>query len=102
MFSVLKVLFSYSGVCSANDCDPNAQCSLQRSKVTCVCKPDYEGDGRICVPKNPCSDNNGGCPINSTVCVFKGPNKVRTLTEPGSEQRQNQDYDDSQCQRVEI
>ncbi|XP_019952412.2 stabilin-1 [Paralichthys olivaceus] len=61
--------------CSARDCDVNAQCSSQRSKVTCVCKPDYQGDGKICIPRNPCSENNGGCPINSTVCVFKGPNK---------------------------
>ncbi|XP_037831208.1 stabilin-1 isoform X2 [Kryptolebias marmoratus] len=62
-------------VCSTSDCDVNAQCSLKGSKVTCVCKPNYEGDGRICVPQNPCLENNGGCPINSTVCVFKGPNK---------------------------
>lgn len=68
-----------------NDCDVNAQCSAQGSKVSCACKPDYEGDGRICVPKNPCSNNNGGCPVNSTICVFEGPNKVRTLpAETGS------------------
>ncbi|XP_070693552.1 stabilin-1 [Pempheris klunzingeri] len=64
-----------ASICSARDCDVNAQCSSQGSKVSCACKPDYQGDGRICVPKNPCSENNGGCPINSTVCVFKGPNK---------------------------
>ncbi|XP_035517937.1 stabilin-1 [Morone saxatilis] len=62
-------------ICSGRGCDVNAQCSTQGSKISCVCKPDYEGDGRICVPKNPCSVNNGGCPINSTICVFKGPNK---------------------------
>uniref|UniRef100_A0A3Q3KRR5 Stabilin 1 n=1 Tax=Monopterus albus TaxID=43700 RepID=A0A3Q3KRR5_MONAL len=61
--------------CSGRDCDINAQCSLQGSKVVCACKPDYQGDGKICVPINPCSENNGGCPINSTICVFKGPNK---------------------------
>ncbi|KAM7421984.1 hypothetical protein PAMA_010186 [Pampus argenteus] len=64
-----------SSICLRGDCDVNAQCSLKGLKVTCACKPDYQGDGRICVPKNPCSVNNGGCPINSTVCVFKGPNK---------------------------
>ncbi|XP_076599998.1 stabilin-1 [Chaetodon auriga] len=64
-----------ASVCSARDCDINAQCSSQKSKVSCVCKPDYQGDGKICVPRNPCSENNGGCPINSTICVFKGPNK---------------------------
>uniref|UniRef100_A0A8C3ACP1 Stabilin 1 n=1 Tax=Cyclopterus lumpus TaxID=8103 RepID=A0A8C3ACP1_CYCLU len=67
------------------DCDVNAQCSSQGSRVTCVCKPDYQGDGRICVPRNLCSENNGGCPINSTVCVFKGPNKVRVPPEPRPE-----------------
>ncbi|XP_061796458.2 stabilin-1 isoform X2 [Nerophis lumbriciformis] len=66
-----------ASVCVASSCDVNAQCSSQGSKVSCACKPDFEGDGRICVPKNPCVVNNGGCPFNSTVCVFKGPNKAR-------------------------
>uniref|UniRef100_A0A3B4ZQ96 Stabilin 1 n=1 Tax=Stegastes partitus TaxID=144197 RepID=A0A3B4ZQ96_9TELE len=57
------------------DCDPNAQCSSQGSRISCACKPGYVGDGRLCVPRNPCSSDNGGCPPNSTVCVFKGPNK---------------------------
>ncbi|KAF3856731.1 hypothetical protein F7725_017454 [Dissostichus mawsoni] len=56
-------------------CDVNAQCSSTGSKVSCTCKPDYLGDGKICVPRNLCSENNGGCPIDSTICVFKGPNK---------------------------
>ncbi|XP_040014670.1 stabilin-1 [Xiphias gladius] len=64
-----------ASICSVRDCDVNAQCSSDGSKVICLCKPDYQGDGKICVPRNPCSDNNGGCPINSTICVFKGPNK---------------------------
>lgn len=54
----------------------NAECSTLGSKIRCTCKPGYEGDGRICVPKNPCNDNNGGCPFNSTYCVFEGPDKV--------------------------
>ncbi|KAK5871975.1 hypothetical protein PBY51_012712 [Eleginops maclovinus] len=62
-------------ICSLRDCDVNAQCSSQGSKVSCACKPDYLGNGKICVPRNPCSENNGGCPTNSTICVFKGPNK---------------------------
>uniref|UniRef100_A0AAV2MM82 EGF-like domain-containing protein n=1 Tax=Knipowitschia caucasica TaxID=637954 RepID=A0AAV2MM82_KNICA len=62
-------------VCSSRDCDENAQCSSQGSKVTCVCKTDYEGNGRVCVPKNPCNQNNGDCPVNSTVCAFSGANK---------------------------
>uniref|UniRef100_I3IVA2 Stabilin 1 n=1 Tax=Oreochromis niloticus TaxID=8128 RepID=I3IVA2_ORENI len=62
-------------VCSQRDCDVNAQCSSRGLKVSCVCKPGYLGDGKICIPQNPCLDNNGGCPLNSTVCVFKGANK---------------------------
>uniref|UniRef100_UPI003AACEC6C stabilin-1 n=1 Tax=Centroberyx gerrardi TaxID=166262 RepID=UPI003AACEC6C len=64
-----------ASICSAKNCHVNADCSSVGSKVMCVCKADYEGDGRICVPRNPCSIDNGGCPLNSTVCVFKGPNK---------------------------
>uniref|UniRef100_A0A3Q2QFF6 EGF-like domain-containing protein n=1 Tax=Fundulus heteroclitus TaxID=8078 RepID=A0A3Q2QFF6_FUNHE len=71
--------------CSQRDCDANAQCSTQATNIRCTCKPGYEGDGRICVPKNPCLENNGGCPLNSTVCVFKGPNKVRRRPGAGSE-----------------
>lgn len=62
-------------VCSSRDCDVNAECSTQGSKIACACKTDYEGNGRLCVPKNPCNQNNGGCPSNSTVCVFAGANK---------------------------
>uniref|UniRef100_A0A3B3ZVP4 Stabilin 1 n=1 Tax=Periophthalmus magnuspinnatus TaxID=409849 RepID=A0A3B3ZVP4_9GOBI len=63
-------------VCTARDCDRNAECLSQGSKITCTCKTDYEGNGRVCVPKNPCNQNNGGCPLNSTVCVFSRANKV--------------------------
>ncbi|XP_034020839.1 stabilin-1 [Thalassophryne amazonica] len=66
-----------ASLCSASHCHIDAQCSSQGSKVSCVCKPDYQGDGKICVPRNPCSNNNAGCPTNSTVCVFTGPNKSR-------------------------
>ncbi|TNM89185.1 hypothetical protein fugu_005440 [Takifugu bimaculatus] len=62
-------------VCSAKDCHVNGQCSIKDSKVSCSCKQDYEGNGKICIPINPCSKDNGGCPFNSTYCVFKGPNK---------------------------
>lgn len=65
-----------AGVCSAKDCDLNAQCSLKGLKVSCSCKQGYEGNGKVCVPINPCSQDNGGCPLNSTYCVFQGPNKV--------------------------
>lgn len=68
--------FSCSGACSAKDCDVNAQCSSKGSKVSCSCKQGYEGNGKVCIPINPCSKANGLCPFNSTYCVFNGPNKV--------------------------
>ncbi|XP_029989348.1 stabilin-1 isoform X2 [Sphaeramia orbicularis] len=61
--------------CSESDCDVNARCTSDGSKVTCTCKPQFVSDGSICLPRNPCSENNGGCPIESTVCVFTGPNQ---------------------------
>lgn len=72
----LRSFILCSDICSQRDCDVNAQCSMQGSKVSCTCKPGYLGDGKLCIPQNPCLDSNGGCPMNSTVCVFRGANKV--------------------------
>ncbi|XP_075993005.1 stabilin-1, partial [Genypterus blacodes] len=66
---------SCASSCSSRDCHVDASCSSVGSKIKCTCKTDYEGDGKICIPKNPCAENNGGCPLNSTICVFRGPNK---------------------------
>uniref|UniRef100_H3BX58 EGF-like domain-containing protein n=1 Tax=Tetraodon nigroviridis TaxID=99883 RepID=H3BX58_TETNG len=64
-----------TGVCSAGDCDANGQCSSEGAKISCSCKQGYEGNGKVCIPINPCSKDNGGCPSNSTYCVLKGPDK---------------------------
>ncbi|XP_041836140.1 stabilin-1 [Melanotaenia boesemani] len=64
-----------ASICLDDACDINAVCVTRGSKSSCSCKAGYEGDGSICVPINPCLKNNGGCPFNSTVCVFRGPNK---------------------------
>uniref|UniRef100_A0A3B1JHQ2 Stabilin 1 n=1 Tax=Astyanax mexicanus TaxID=7994 RepID=A0A3B1JHQ2_ASTMX len=56
----------FSGICSPNTCDVNAECSYKG----------YEGNANPCTPINRCSQNNGGCPANSTVCQYAGPGKV--------------------------
>ncbi|XP_034152145.1 stabilin-1 isoform X2 [Esox lucius] len=67
-----------SGACSDKQCDVNAECSWLGGRLfQCRCKPGYEGDGRVCVPINPCDTENGGCPRASTVCVYTGPGRSR-------------------------
>uniref|UniRef100_A0A8C7NTQ0 Stabilin 1 n=1 Tax=Oncorhynchus mykiss TaxID=8022 RepID=A0A8C7NTQ0_ONCMY len=67
-----------SGFCSAKQCDVNADCSWLGGRLfQCQCKAGYKGDGRMCVPINPCDEDNGGCPRNSTVCVYNSPGKSR-------------------------
>ncbi|XP_023998573.1 stabilin-2-like [Salvelinus sp. IW2-2015] len=67
-----------SGVCSAKQCDVNADCSWLGGRLfQCQCKAGYKGDGRMCVPINPCDEDNGGCPRNSAVCVYTSPGKSR-------------------------
>uniref|UniRef100_A0A8C7EZ97 Stabilin 1 n=1 Tax=Oncorhynchus kisutch TaxID=8019 RepID=A0A8C7EZ97_ONCKI len=64
--------------CSAKQCDVNADCSWLGGRLfQCQCKAGYKGDGRMCVPINPCDEDNGGCPRNSTVCVYNSPGKSR-------------------------
>ncbi|XP_064160250.1 stabilin-1 [Anguilla rostrata] len=75
-----------TGVCSKNTCDPNAECAyLGARNFQCKCKEGYEGDGRVCIPVNPCSTDNGGCPTNSTICVYTGPGKSRCECREGME-----------------
>ncbi|KAJ8259878.1 hypothetical protein GJAV_G00174480 [Gymnothorax javanicus] len=65
-----------TGVCSENTCDANAECEyLGARNFRCKCKEGFEGDGKVCYPVNPCSTNNGGCPTDSTICVYTGPGK---------------------------
>ncbi|KAL1007828.1 hypothetical protein UPYG_G00092170 [Umbra pygmaea] len=67
-----------SGVCSNKQCDVNAECSWLGGRLfQCRCKTGYEGDGRVCVPINPCNKDNGGCPQASTVCVYTSPGRSR-------------------------
>ncbi|OXB60701.1 hypothetical protein ASZ78_011541 [Callipepla squamata] len=70
--------------CTSSPCSPFAVCkSLGPRKYQCTCKEGYQGDGRVCQPINPCVDNNGGCPENSTNCIYKGPGEASCVCKPG-------------------
>ncbi|XP_075795497.1 stabilin-1 isoform X2 [Pelodiscus sinensis] len=71
-------------LCASSPCSPLAVCkTLQPGKYDCTCKDGYQGDGKICQPINPCVNNNGGCPENSTNCIYQGPNKSSCVCKPG-------------------
>ncbi|NXY91212.1 STAB1 protein, partial [Alcedo cyanopectus] len=70
--------------CAPSPCSPFAVCKvLGPQKYQCTCKEGFQGDGKICQPINPCVDNNGGCPENSTICIYRRPGEVRALTASG-------------------
>lgn len=71
------ILCLWTGLCLPGSCDKNAECSVKAGRFECKCKQGYEGDGKVCVPLDPCAQNNGGCPATSTICDYKGPGQVR-------------------------
>uniref|UniRef100_A0A8C3H2Z2 Uncharacterized protein n=1 Tax=Corvus moneduloides TaxID=1196302 RepID=A0A8C3H2Z2_CORMO len=67
--------------CTPSPCSPFAACKALGSQAyQCTCKEGFQGDGKICQPINPCVDSNGGCPENSTICVYRRPGEVRAIT----------------------
>uniref|UniRef100_A0A8B9PAF4 Stabilin 1 n=1 Tax=Apteryx owenii TaxID=8824 RepID=A0A8B9PAF4_APTOW len=74
--------------CASSPCSPSAVCKvLGPGKYECTCKGGFQGDGKICQPINPCVDNNGGCPENSTLCVYKSPGEASCVCKPGMSRR---------------
>uniref|UniRef100_A0A8B9GIG8 Stabilin 1 n=1 Tax=Amazona collaria TaxID=241587 RepID=A0A8B9GIG8_9PSIT len=74
--------------CAASPCSPFAVCKvLGPRKYQCTCKEGFQGDGKICQPINPCVENNGGCPENSTVCVYRRPGEATCFCRPGMSRR---------------
>uniref|UniRef100_U3K2S4 Stabilin 1 n=1 Tax=Ficedula albicollis TaxID=59894 RepID=U3K2S4_FICAL len=70
--------------CAPSPCSPFAVCKVLGPRTyECTCKEGFQGDGKICQPINPCVDRNGGCPENSTICVYRRPGEVR----PGTSRR---------------
>ncbi|XP_072181396.1 stabilin-2-like [Diadema setosum] len=51
----------------------------------CECQDGYHGDGVVCSPINPCLSNYGGCPTNSSLCIFDGPNQHHCVCKDGYE-----------------
>lgn len=63
--------------CKPSPCSPLARCSANpKLQAQCDCPESYHGDGKVCLPQDPCITNFGDCPSNSTICLYKGPGKV--------------------------
>ncbi|KAM9680709.1 stabilin-1 isoform 1-T1 [Dama dama] len=73
-----------SDPCQASPCSPLAQCSVgPRGQAQCRCPENYHGDGTVCLPQDPCVTNNGGCPSNSTLCLYRKPGQASCSCKPG-------------------
>jgi hypothetical protein len=67
--------------CQPSACSPLARCSVTpQGQAQCQCPENYHGDGKVCLPRDPCLTNFGGCPSNSTFCLYRGPGKVSEVT----------------------
>ncbi|XP_028673278.2 stabilin-2 [Erpetoichthys calabaricus] len=74
--------------CLKQVCHPNADCThTGPNQHRCTCHLGYRGDGQICMPVDPCQDSFGGCPPDSTVCVYDGPGKSHCQCKEGFESR---------------
>ncbi|XP_056614920.1 stabilin-1-like [Triplophysa dalaica] len=73
-----------TGVCAPGICDANAKCLFKSGKFLCTCEQGFVGDGKHCVPINPCDTNNGGCQKDSTTCEYTGPGKSKCVCLPGT------------------
>ncbi|ELV10375.1 Stabilin-1 [Tupaia chinensis] len=63
--------------CQSSPCSALAQCSVSpEGQAQCHCPENYHGDGTVCLPEDPCTSNSGGCPSNSTLCLYQGPGKA--------------------------
>uniref|UniRef100_F7EKW5 Stabilin 1 n=1 Tax=Ornithorhynchus anatinus TaxID=9258 RepID=F7EKW5_ORNAN len=71
--------------CSSSPCSPFALCKATGGqRYTCTCKAGYQGDGKICQGLDPCTVNYGGCPSNSTICVYRSPGKSTCVCKSGT------------------
>uniref|UniRef100_A0A8C9SNB1 Stabilin 2 n=1 Tax=Scleropages formosus TaxID=113540 RepID=A0A8C9SNB1_SCLFO len=72
--------------CMQKVCHQNAVCSiLGPNQYSCTCAEGYQGDGKVCMPVDPCQTNLGGCPVDSTRCVYDGPGKSHCECQDGFE-----------------
>ncbi|XP_053932500.1 stabilin-1 isoform X1 [Cuculus canorus] len=74
--------------CASSPCSPFAACKvLGPRNYECTCKEGFQGDGKVCQPINPCVESNGGCPENSTICVYRRPGEATCVCKPGMSRR---------------
>uniref|UniRef100_A0A2K6UMS0 Stabilin-1 n=1 Tax=Saimiri boliviensis boliviensis TaxID=39432 RepID=A0A2K6UMS0_SAIBB len=70
--------------CWPSPCSPLARCSVSPTgQAQCHCPENYHGDGMVCLPKDPCTDNLAGCPSNSTLCVYQKPGQASCVCRSG-------------------
>ncbi|XP_049633421.1 stabilin-1 [Suncus etruscus] len=70
--------------CWPSPCSPLAKCSKSpQGQAQCRCPDNYHGDGKVCLPHDPCTVNYGGCPSDSTVCLYQKPGKSSCACKPG-------------------
>ncbi|XP_030633246.1 stabilin-2 [Chanos chanos] len=62
--------------CLRSVCHAHAACvHIGPNQHACTCDDGYSGDGVVCMPIDPCQTQLGGCPADSTRCLYDGPGK---------------------------
>ncbi|XP_067855433.1 stabilin-2-like isoform X2 [Heptranchias perlo] len=68
---------------SVQFCHAHANCEYNNGGLSCVCKPNYEGDGSYCEEFNACSrPDRGGCSPNAE-CIKTGTGRYSCQCLPG-------------------
>ncbi|MED6292580.1 hypothetical protein CHARACLAT_001866, partial [Characodon lateralis] len=72
--------------CLQSVCHSQASCiHTGPNQHLCACNKGYSGDGRVCMPVDPCQTKNGGCSTKSARCVYDGPGQSHCECLPGFE-----------------
>ncbi|XP_069760369.1 stabilin-2 isoform X2 [Narcine bancroftii] len=68
---------------NAQFCHAHANCEYKNGNLSCVCKPNYEGDGSYCEELNACDrPDQGGCSPNAE-CITMGKGRFMCQCLPG-------------------
>ncbi|XP_059181662.1 stabilin-2 [Centropristis striata] len=72
--------------CLQQVCHVQASCvHTGPNQHLCACHQGYIGDGRVCVAVDPCQTRQGGCPPESSRCIYDQPGKSHCECLPGFE-----------------